>query len=110
MKVLINNKQAAKNICDCKFLKSLIGLRFRKSFQPYDCFIIYMAPDSVLDSFFVNFEFYAAWVNQQGRVIKFEICRQKKLFAPVIGQARVYEFPAEKKLKIKIGDKIEVKI
>jgi hypothetical protein len=69
-----------------------------------------MAPDSVLDSFFVNFEFYAAWVNGQGRVIKFEACRQKKFFAPIIGQARVYEFPAEKKLKIKIGDKIEVKI
>jgi len=109
MKILINNKIIAKKFCDCRYLKSLIGLRFRKSFKPYDAFIIYMAPDSVLDSYFVNFEFIAAWTNMQGKVLKVETCKKSKFFHPAIGQARVYEFPADSKFKIKLGDKIEVR-
>ncbi|MDD4353635.1 MAG: hypothetical protein PHN56_04200 [Candidatus Nanoarchaeia archaeon] len=109
MKILLNKKIIAQNICDCQYLKSLIGLRFRKAFKPYDCFIIYMAPDSVLDSYFVNFEFIAAWVDKTGKVIKIENCKKNKLFIPAIGQSRVYEFPINSKFKIKKGDKIEIK-
>lgn len=109
MKILLNNKEVAKNICDCKYLMSLFGLRFRKSFKPHDCFIIYMAPDSVLDSVWVNFEFIAAWTDKNGKVLKVENCKKSKFFAPAIGQSRVYEFPIDSKFKIKKGDKIEVK-
>jgi hypothetical protein len=109
MKILLNNKIVAKNVCDCKYLMSLFGLRFRKSFKPYDCFIIYMAPDSVLDSFLVNFEFIAAWTDKKGKVLKFKTCKKSKFFTPSIGQARVYEFPISLKLKIKKGDTITIK-
>lgn len=106
MKILVNKKVAAKKVCDCKCLKSLIGLRFRKSFNPYDCFVIYMAPDSILDSYFVNFEFIAAWTDNKGKVIKVENCKKNRFFSPAIGQSIVYEFPTNAKLKIKKGDTI----
>jgi uncharacterized membrane protein (UPF0127 family) len=109
MEILHNNKVIAKNVCDCQYLKSLIGLRFRESFKPYDAFIIYMAPDSVLDSYWVNIEFLAAWVDRDGKVLKVELCKKSKFFSPAIRQARVYEFPANAKFKIKLGDKIEVR-
>jgi hypothetical protein len=109
MKILLNGKIAAKNPCDCKYLISAIGLRFRKSFEPYDCFIIYMAPDSVLDSIFVNFEFIAAWTDKEGRVLKVERCKKGRFFSPIWAQARVYEFPVGSNFKIKKGDKISVK-
>jgi len=109
MKTLLNGKVIAKKVCDCQYLKSLFGLRFRKSFNPYDCFIIYMAPDSVLDSYFVNFEFIAAWTDSNGRVLKVEKCKKSRFFSPAIGQARVYEFPINLKFKVKKGDRIGVK-
>jgi hypothetical protein len=109
MKILLNGKIIAKNPCDCRYLMSAIGLRFRKSFNPYDCFIIYMAPDSVLDSVFVNFEFIAAWVDSEGRVLGVKNCKKSKFFPPVWKQSRVYEFPIDSKFKIKRGDKIIVK-
>ncbi|MFA5333535.1 MAG: hypothetical protein WC376_03495 [Candidatus Nanoarchaeia archaeon] len=109
MEILLNNKVIAKNVCNCEYLKSLFGLRFRKSFKPYDAFIIYMAPDSVLDSYFVNFEFVAAWVDKEGKVLKVEKCKKGKFFAPIIRQSRVYEFPVNSRFKIKKGDRIELK-
>ncbi|MFA5303565.1 MAG: hypothetical protein WC393_03450 [Candidatus Nanoarchaeia archaeon] len=109
MEILLNNKVIAKNVCDCQYLKSLFGLRFRKSFKPYDAFIIYMAPDSVLDSYFVNFEFIAAWTDKNGKVLKVIKCKKSKFFPPSIGQKRVYEFPINSRFKIKKGDRIEIK-
>jgi len=109
MKIFHKKKLIAGNVCDCVGIKSLFGLRFKKSFKPYDCFLIYMVFDSVLDSFFVNFPFYAIWVNNKGEVLKIEKCEKNKFFNPVLGQSKVIEFPIDKKLGIKLGDKLEIR-
>lgn len=87
----------------------MFGLRFKKSFKPYDCYLIYMLFDSALDSFFVNFPFYAIWINKEGVVLKVEKCKKNKFFKPVIGQSKVIELPANRKINIAIGDKLIIK-
>jgi len=104
MKITKNNKLIADKVCDCKSWKSFFGLRFRAGFKPFNAFLIHMLPGSVLDSFFVHFNFTAVWLTAQGKVLKVEKCTPNHFYAQVKSQNLVLELPANNKAGIKIGD------
>lgn len=109
MKIFLKGRKISDRAIDCKGFMSMVGLRFKKSFKPDECYIIHMTPDAILDSFFVNFEFIAAWTDNKGKILKIEKCKKNRFFAPIIGQSIVYEFPIDSKFSIKKGDTIKIK-
>ena len=104
MKVYKAKKLIAEKINDCKGWKSAFGLRFRKSFKPYDAYLIHMLWDSILDSYLVPIEFIAVWLDKNNKVLQVTHCTHNKFFPAVKGQYLVLELPISKKGTIKEGD------
>lgn len=104
MKVYNGKSLIAEQINDCKGWKSMIGLRFRKSFKPFDAFLIHLLNDSILDTFFVPFPFLAVWLDEDFKVLKVEECLPYNFYKPVLGQELVLELPLSKKSLVKVGD------
>jgi hypothetical protein len=83
MKFKKGKKIIAKNVCDCKGWRSLIGLRFKKSFKPYDAYLIHLLPDSVLDTFFVPIKFTAIWLDKNLKILRIKTCIKNKFYLPI---------------------------
>ena len=108
MEIKIGKKIVLKKICDCKFLRSFIGLMFRKSFSPYEAFFIYMPFDAMITSYFVRFSFIAIWLDKDYNILKIKKCIPNKLFPSVKNQKYVLELPLFFEKKIKKENKIKV--
>jgi hypothetical protein len=106
VKIYKAKKIIAKNINDCKGWRSAFGLRFKKSFKPYDAFLIHMLWDSILDSYLVPIEFIAVWLDKNYKALKVEHCVKNKFYHAVKNQHLVLELPASKNGLIKKGDKL----
>lgn len=110
MKIKIGKRIVLNKICDCKFLKSFIGLMFRKSFSPYEAFLIYMPFDAMITSFFVRFNFIAIWLDKDYNILRIEKCIPNKLYSSVRNQKYVLELPNNFNKKIKKEDKVIFKL
>jgi uncharacterized membrane protein (UPF0127 family) len=70
-----------------------LGLRFRKSFIPYDAFLIHIPSNAKLDSYFVSFPFMAYWLDKDFNILHCDYCFPNNVFDVIPNQVFVLELP-----------------